>query len=133
MTASFAGREKSNVPVKLLRPKQTETDQETSHIINHTQPMRGGKWPELSLQNILFFTICSGRGTFVFCIIRSSGGSLYNTNTDTVKILPSLRPFPILQHCSNSQSTQTTWMVCFQIWNLFAKKKIAEFEIRFIV
>ena len=131
MTASFAGREKSNVPVKLLRPKQTETDQETSHIINHTQPMRGE-----SARNYLYKIFCFLRSALaegLLSFVECSGGSLYNTNTDTVKILPSLRPFPILQHCSNSQSTQTTWMVCFQIWNLFAKKKIAEFEIRFIV
>ena len=53
MTASFAVREKSNVPVKLLRPKQTETDQETSHIINHTQPMRGE-----SARNYLYKIFC---------------------------------------------------------------------------
>ena len=58
-TASLlAGTEEANVGLKLLRLKQTQTDQETSHIINHTQPMRGE-----SGQNYLYK---------IFCFLRSA-------------------------------------------------------------
>ena len=84
-TGLLAGREKSNVVVKLLRLKQTETDLETSHIINHAQPMRGESGQNYLYKIFLFFTIFSLLRDFCLGYLRTIGAS---PNLYTIPIQP---------------------------------------------
>ena len=113
---------------------ETQTDSNRPGDFTHHKSYpanEGGKWPELSLQNILFFyDLLRLRGTFVFCIKEHWSISRYNTaklskNTTFTS--------SYVQYSGTAVTPNPLRPHGWSILNLFAKKKSAEFEIRFIV